>query len=170
MTFAERTGSALRWEAVLICASLPLMKVLWTDNVCLVRRQEPLMESVMSTVWSGWWSEYIYDKLKGENIAVNGGSGVMSTAESVGSLWPKIDESVCSKRWDPAVGVYNFLPSVYIEKKRQYLTPACQSLFPPTIILLLSGCIMHPDKCNNAYLMQMTQLLSVAQSKAMVGC
>lgn len=150
MTFAERTGSALRWEVVLICASLPLMKVLWTDNVCLVRRQEPLMESVMSTVRSGWWSEYIYDKLKRENIAVNGGSGVKSTAELVGSLWPKIDESVCSKIWELAVGVYNFLPSVYIEKKKA-ISDSCVSItLPPTpIILLLSGCIMHPDKCNN---------------------
>lgn len=77
------------------------------------------MESEMPTVGLGWWSEYIYEKLKRENIAVDGGSGVMSMVESVGSLWPKIDDGVRSKRWEPRVGVSNFLPSFFIQKKKE---------------------------------------------------
>lgn len=123
MTFSERTRSALHGAVVLICAPLSLMKVLWTDNVCLVRRQELLMERLMSTVRLGWWSEYIYDKLKGENIAVNGGSGVMSAL-----FGPRLMRLSVQKNESLELEVLTFFP--LFSPRKNATSDSCTSVIP----------------------------------------
>lgn len=148
MTFAERTRSALCGEVVLICASLPLMKVLWTDNVCLVRRQELLMETMMSTGQLWWWSEYIFDKLKRENIAVSGGSGVMSRWSRSALFDPRLMRVCAQKDGSLELEFITFFP-LFSPRKKCNIRLLHVNQSPHHTILSLSGCLMHPDKFSN---------------------
>lgn len=96
--------SATRREP-LICAALPLMKALGTDDgvssSCAdsVRGRSCGLRVCPLRCCLDDGANTFYDKLEGENTAGSDGSGMRQPVESFYSFWPEIDEDILMKRY-----------------------------------------------------------------------